>query len=377
MTNQIYLDNAATTPVLPEVVNAMSSALSEVYGNPSSIHQQGRMARATVEKARTTCARILGAKPSEIFFTSGGTEGNTLVLISTIRTLGIKNLITSAVEHPSVLTTLKAEHEKSNFNLHILPVDHFGHPDLNKLESLLNDLEPDVFVSLMHANNELGTKSDIIHIGKLVKKYSGYFHSDCTQTVGHHRFDLNNSDLDFITCSAHKFHGPKGVGLTYIKSDIKIDPLIIGGGQERNMRAGTESVHNIVGLETALKLCNNKLEEYELKVSALKDKLIGGILSSIEGTELLGDPEQSNYTVASLLFPAGIEQQLLQMKLDIAGISVSGGSACSSGTTHKSPIITAIGLDTDKPMLRFSFSHLNTEEEIDRTLETLEDIFKK
>jgi cysteine desulfurase len=372
---QIYLDNAATTPVLPEVVSAMSEALTNVYGNPSSIHQQGRMARAIVEKSRTTCAKILGAKPSEIIFTSGGTEGNTLVLLSTIRTLGIRDLITSSVEHPSVLTTLKAEHEKSTFNLHILPVDQFGHPDLLKLESLLKDLESGVFVSLMHANNELGTKSNIESIGDLVKKYNGFFHSDCTQTVGHHKFNLSQSNIDFITCSAHKFHGPKGVGLTYIDADIKIDPLIIGGGQERNMRAGTEAVHNIVGLERALKICNMNLEEYELKVKNLKNKLVSTILNNIEGTELLGDPDQSNYTVASLLFPAGIEQQLLQMKLDIAGISVSGGSACSSGTMHTSPVMKAIGLETDKPMLRFSFSHLNTEEEIDKTLKVLKEVF--
>lgn len=363
---QVYLDNAATTALDPEVIRAMVETMEQHYGNPSSIHAHGRQVKTLVEKARKTVAGLLNAAPAEIFFTSGGTEADNTAIVRGIIDHGITHAITSPLEHHAVLHTLEALEKNGAVTLSRVGVDAEGHIDLQQLEQLLKQ-HPRSFVSLMHANNEIGTLTDIEYVSALCQQYGAVFHSDTVQTMGHYVHNFQQLQLDFATGAAHKFHGPKGVGFLYVNHRTKIKPFIHGGAQERNMRGGTENVYGIVGLARALEICYANLEEHRRHIQGLKDYMIAQLQTHIPDVRFNGDitPGNSLYTVLNVSFPCiGIADMML-FSLDIAGISASGGSACSSGSDIGSHVLTAIGADPQRPNVRFSFCKNNTREEID------------
>ncbi len=366
---RVYLDNAATTPIDPEVVKVMTGVLENQFGNPSSIHAHGREVRSLVEQARKTVAKLLNASPAEIFFTSGGTEADNMAIRCSINDLGIKHAITSAIEHHAVLHTLEALEKQGLIKLSFVNLDELGHVDLNHLEELLKSSERSL-VSLMHANNEIGNLLDIEKAGDLCEHYNAIFHCDTVQTMGHYTHDLSKLKVHFLTCAAHKLHGPKGIGFLYINNSIKINPLIFGGAQERNMRGGTENVYGIIGLAKALEIAYAEMEQHQKHVQSLKSYMIGQLKDTITNVRFNGDirPDKSLYTVLNVAFPAGEMGEMLLFSLDIAGISASGGSACSSGSNVGSHVLTAIGSDPSCASVRFSFSKYNTNEEIDFTL---------
>ena len=372
---RVYLDNAATTPLDPEVLKAMLPVMEKGFGNPSSIHSYGREVRAAIEQSRKTVARLLNASPSEIFFTSGGTEANNMAISCTIRDLGIRHAITSPIEHHAVLHTLEDHAKAGRIKLSLVEVDSKGRIKLDHLRKLLAENERSL-VSLMHANNELGNLLPLQKVGELCAEYNAIFHSDTVQTMGHYPFNLQELKVHFITCAAHKFHGPKGVGFLYINSNIKIQPLIFGGSQERNMRGGTENVYGIVGLAKALELCYEHLEEHRTHIQQLKDYMTDKLRESIPGVEFNGDTlGDALYTVLNVSFPPTEIAEMLLMNLDINGIAASGGSACSSGSDVGSHVLTAIGVNPDRPSVRFSFSKYTTKEEVDFALEKLKEMF--
>jgi cysteine desulfurase len=364
---RIYLDNAASTPVTPEVIQAMQEALSLYSGNPSSIHLEGRSARARIEDARKKIAKLLNASLSEIFFTSGGTESNNTAIKCAVRDLGIRRIITTPIEHHAVTHSVEAM-QKAGVEVVWLPVNKFGRVDLALLETLLQQDARPTLVSIMHANNEIGTINPIDSIGELCNTYHAYFHTDAVQTVGHLPIDLQKIPVHFLTASAHKFHGPKGIGILFIRQGVRIQPLIDGGGQERNMRGGTESIHNIVGMAAALDSALAELPARQAHIEDLKNYFYKGLLEINTNIMLNGDEDHSLYTVLSVSFPPGPKTELLLMQLDISGISASGGSACTSGAEAASHVLKAIGHPEDRKTIRFSFSHFNTLEEIDRVL---------
>jgi cysteine desulfurase len=377
MMKRIYLDNAATTQIDPEVVAEMSEILQNCYGNPSSIHAFGRQARTVIERARKKIADILHVSPSEIFFTSGGTEANNLALRNTIKNLGIKHAITSPIEHHAVLHTLQELAHDGQIKLSIVNIDKTGKVDFNHLESLLN-LNSQSLVSIMHANNEIGTINDIYAIGELCRKYNAIFHTDAVQTMGHFQFNLSEMNVHFTNCAAHKFHGPKGVGFCYIKGGIHIHPLITGGAQERNMRAGTENIYGIAGLAKAMEIANRDYEKDHKYIRGLKNLMINKLKAEIPDVEFNGDiSDDSLYTVLNVCLPETADSDMLLFKLDISGICASGGSACSSGSNVGSHVIAVIRPNTTRPCIRFSFSKFNTPEEIEQTVNTLKKIYDK
>jgi len=373
--NRVYLDNAATTPLDPEVLKAMLPIMEKGFGNPSSIHSYGREVRAAIEQSRKTVARLLHASPSEIFFTSGGTEANNTAISCTIRDLGIKHAITSPIEHHAVLHTLEEQAKAGHIKLSLVDVDERGRVRLDHLEELLKNNERSL-VSLMHANNELGNLLPLKKVGEICAKYDAIFHSDTVQTMGHYAFNLQDINVHFITCAAHKFHGPKGIGFLYINSKIKIHPFIFGGAQERNMRGGTENVYGIVGLAKALELCYENLDEHHAQIQQLKDYMTEKLRESIPGVEFNGDTlGDSLYTVLNVSFPPSEIAEMLLMNLDINGVAASGGSACSSGSDVGSHVLTALRVNPDRPSVRFSFSKYSTREEVDYALEKLKEMF--
>ena len=363
---QVYMDNAATTPIDPEVIAAMVATMEQDYGNPSSIHAHGRRVKTIVEKARKTVAGLLNVSPAEIFFTSGGTEADNTAIVRGIIDHGITHAITSPLEHHAVLHTLEELEKNSIIRLSLLAVDSQGNVDLHQLEQLLKE-NPRSFVSLMHANNEIGTITDIEYVSALCKQYQAIFHSDTVQTMGHYVHDLNKLQIDFVTAAAHKFHGPKGVGFLYVNHQTKIKPFIYGGAQERNMRGGTENVYGIVGLAKALEICYAQMDEHQQYIRGLKDYMIAQLKTHIHGIQFNGDitRENSLYTVLNTSFPCTDMADMLLFNLDISGISASGGSACSSGSAIGSHVLRAIRADNERPCVRFSFSKNNTREEID------------
>ncbi len=373
---KVYLDNAATTRIHPEVVKAMTGVLSEQYGNPSSIHAFGRETRTLIENARKTVAKCLSTSPSNIFFTSGGTEANNMAIRRSVDDLGLTHAITSGLEHHAVLHTLEDLHAKGIIKLSLVNVDKQGHIDLTHLEQLLSE-NPKSLVSLMHANNEIGTVTPIERVGEMCRKYDAVFHSDTVQTMCHFRHDLSKLPVDFVSCAAHKFHGPKGVGFLYINSEsIKISPFITGGAQERNMRGGTENVYGIVGLAKAMELCYNELDAEAEYISGLKKYMISKLDQDIAGVEYNGDVSEGNlFTVLNVSFPPSEFAEMLLFNLDIAGIAASGGSACTSGSNVGSHVLKAMGADPDRPAVRFSFSRFNTKEEIDYTVSKLRELY--
>lgn len=372
---RVYLDNAATTPLDKEVVKEMYEVMENTYGNPSSIHAHGREARTIIEKARRTVARLIHASPSEIFFTSAGTEADNMAIRCGIADNKISHAITSQLEHHAVLHTLEALEKSGSIQLNYVKVDNQGNIDIGHLEQLLAGNQRS-FVSLMHGNNEIGTLNDIEKIAGLCNTYNAVFHCDTVQTIGHYPINAEALGAHFLTCSAHKLHGPKGVGFLYINHNIKINPLIFGGSQERNMRGGTENVYGIAGLAKALEIAYANIDAHREHIQGLKSYLMSRLKETIPGVGFNGetDPEKSLYTVLSVSFPEMEMADMLLFNLDIAGISVSAGSACTSGTNIGSHVLNAIGANPDRPAVRFSFSKYNTREEIDYVVEKLQEI---
>jgi cysteine desulfurase len=372
---KVYFDNAATTPIIPEVVEAMLPVLQNQFGNPSSIHSFGRETRSAIEKARKTVAQLLNATPAEIFFTSGGTEADNMALRCCVHDLGIKHVITSPLEHHAVLHTAEDMEHRGEIKLSLVKVDDQGHVDINHLEELLKNNERS-FVSLMHANNEIGTLLPLKEVSELCRKYNALFHSDTVQTMGHFKHDLNEINIDFITGAAHKFHGPKGVGFLYINKEVKIKPLITGGAQERNMRGGTENVYGIVGLAKALEVAYQHMDDDIKNLTALKKYMADKLQDEIPGVTFNGDiSENSLYTVLNVSFPPTDNAEMLLFNLDIAGIACSAGSACTSGSNVGSHVLRGINAIQDRPAIRFSFSRFNTREEVDYCVEKLKEFF--
>lgn len=372
---KIYFDNAATTPMHQEVLDAMIPVLNNQFGNPSSIHAFGRETRSLIENARKTVARLLNAAPSEIFFTSGGTEADNMAIRKTIHDKGIRHAISSAIEHHAVSHTLEELEHAGVISLHNLDVDAQGHIDMNQLESLLQQY-PGAFVSLMHANNETGTVIDISKVGALCKQYGAFFHSDTVQTMAHFQYDLAATHVDMLTGAAHKFHGPKGVGFLYLSNRLKITPFITGGAQERNMRGGTENVYGIVGLAKAMEVAYRDLEKDMAHVTSIKNKMMGMLNQEIPGVRFNGDVSDGNlYTVLNVSFPPSDMAETLLFSLDINGIAASGGSACSSGSNVGSHVLRAMNADPTRPAVRFSFSKFNTIEEVEYCVAKLKEIF--
>ncbi len=372
---RVYFDNAATTPIDPEVLKEMYRVMENYYGNPSSIHSHGREVRALIEKSRRTIAGLLHASPSEIFFTSGGTEADNTAIRCGIEDHGIRHAISSPIEHHAVIHTLEAMEKAGTIKLSYVEVDSKGNVDHDHLAHLLKT-NGRSFVSLMHANNELGTLNDLHRIGDLCEQYDALFHSDTVQTVGHYAHDLRSLKLHFMVCAAHKLHGPKGIGFLYVNYKIKIKPFIYGGSQERNMRGGTENVYGIVGQAKALELAYAKMDEHREHIQALKAFMIQQLKANIPGVEFNGetDPDKSLYTVLNVSFPCTDLADMMLFNLDIAGISASGGSACSSGTDIGSHVLNAIGSQASRPSVRFSFSKFNTREEVDHTVAKLREL---
>lgn len=373
--SKIYLDNAATTKLDEEVFNAMLPFLKEEFGNPSSIHSFGRKTRTAIESARKLVAKYLNVTPAEIFFTSGGTEADNMAIVEAIETYGIKHAISSKIEHHAVEHTLATLEKEGKVKVSWVNVDTNGNVDLNHLEELLKNNERSL-VSLMHANNEIGTLLPIAKVGELCEKYNALFHSDTVQTMGHYKLDLQSLKVHFVTCAAHKFHGPKGVGFLYINHNVKIKPFINGGAQERNMRGGTENVYGIVGLAKAFELANEHMDEHQSHIKGLKSYMKEQLEKNIEGMDFNGETgENGLYTVLNCRFPHHPDAEMLLFNLDIAGIAASGGSACSSGSNQGSHVLRGIGIDMSRPSVRFSFSKYNTKEEIDSVVKKLKEMF--
>lgn len=373
MNQRIYLDNAATTPLDPRVLEAMMPYFTEKFGNPSSIYSYGRESRLAIENARKTVAKILNAHPAEIFFTSGGTESSNTVIHAAVNDLGCTHIITSPIEHHATLHTVEDIHKRGQAALSYVKVLPNGHIDLEDLECLLSATEERSLVTLMHANNEIGNMLDLDAVGNLCQKYNAIFHSDTVQTVGHFPIDLRNTPVHFITGAGHKFHGPKGVGILYINENVKIKPYIHGGGQERNMRAGTENLYGIVGFAKALELATAAFESDRDYMTDLKKYLMEKLEATIEGVRFNGDPlGKSLYTVLSVSFPKTEKSEMLLFNLDMSGICVSGGSACTSGAEQGSHVIRAINNNPNQVTVRFSFSRHNTKAELDLLVEKIQ-----
>ncbi|MGY4536764.1 cysteine desulfurase [Mucilaginibacter sp. UYNi724] len=372
---RVYLDNAATTAFDPEVLKEMYKVMEGHFGNPSSIHSHGREVRTLIERSRKTIAGLLHTSPAEIFFTSGGTEADNTAIRCGIVDHKLTHAITTKLEHHAVVHTLQAMEKAGVIKLSYADVDCNGNVDYDHLETLLKTNERS-FVSLMHANNELGTLTDIERVGELAEAYNALYHSDTVQTVGHYKHDLTKLKLHFMVCGAHKLHGPKGVGFLHINHKVKINPMIYGGSQERNMRGGTENVYGIVGMAKALELAYADMDGHQAYIQGLKSYMIAQLEQNIPGVAFNGetDPSKSLYTVLNVSFPEMEMADMLLFNLDIAGISASGGSACSSGTDIGSHVLTAIGANPNRPAVRFSFSKYNTKEEIDYTVAKLREM---
>ena len=372
---RIYFDNAATTALDPEVLEAMMPYFTEKFGNPSSIYSYGRETRMAIENARKSVAKILNAHPAEIFFTSGGTESSNTAILGAVHDLGCKHIISSPLEHHATLHCVENLHNSGEVSLSEVKVLSNGHIDLDDLEKLLEQSKEKCLVTLMHANNETGNITDIEAVGILCKKYNAIFHSDTVQTVGHYSFDLRKLPVHFITGASHKFHGPKGVGLLYINENIKIKPFIKGGSQERNMRAGTENIYGIVGFAKALELATVNHEKDSGQIKELKNYMRDKLHQNVPGIYFNGDCDgNSLYTVLSVAFPKTEKSEMLLFNLDINNICASGGSACTSGADAGSHVIRAINNNPNYITVRFSFSKHNTKEEVDIVVKKLKDM---
>ncbi|CAL1520077.1 cysteine desulfurase family protein [Chitinophaga sp. MM2321] len=372
---RIYFDNAATTQLDPVVLDAMLPYLTGKFGNPSSIYSFGRETRLAIETARKSVAKILHANPGEIFFTSGGTESSNTAINAAIKDLGCTHIITSPIEHHATLHTVECLHKRDGIALSYVNVLPSGHIDLAHLYDLLKGAEGKCLVTLMHANNEIGNMLDLWEVGEMCKEFNAIFHSDTVQTVGHYPFNLHKTNVHFITGAGHKFHGPKGVGILYINDSVKISPFIQGGSQERNMRAGTENLYGIVGFARALEMATESYEEHRRYISDLRMYMVEQLESHIPGVVFNGDLYgRSLYTVLNVSFPRTDKSEMILFNLDINGICASGGSACSSGASTGSHVISTLNNDPDLVAVRFSFSKNNTREEVDRVVAKLKEL---
>jgi cysteine desulfurase len=390
---KVYLDNAATTPLDKEVLDAMLPYLQEHFGNPSSIHSFGRKTRAAIEEARKSIAKLLNVSPAEIFFTSGGTEAINMAIQGAVNDLGVVHIITSKIEHHAVLHCVESLEKEGKVKVSYVRLNQQGHVVLEHLEELLSikpdfaglspgiehttpNFQPRTLVTLMHANNEIGNLLPIKKVGELCKKYNAFFHCDTTQTMGHYKFDLQNIYVHMVNGAAHKFHGPKGIGFLYLNSKVKIRPFIHGGAQERNMRGGTENIYGIVGMSKAFEIAHRDMEAHHTYILGLKNYMIEQLEKNIPGVEFNGDAKVSSlYTVLNVRFPHTENAEMMLFNLDIAGIAASGGSACTSGSNQGSHVLRNIGSDMNRPSIRFSFSKYNTKEEIDFCISKLKEIF--
>ncbi len=369
---RIYFDNAATTQLDPRVLEAMMPYMTDKFGNPSSIYSYGRETRMAIETARKSVARILNAHPAEIFFTSGGTESSNTAIQASIRDLGCRHIITSPIEHHAVSHTVEYLDNMDVVKVSYVKLLPNGHINLENLEELLAASEEKTLVTLMQANNEIGNLLDIQAVGELCRLYNAIFHSDTVQTVGHFPFDLRNTPVHFITGAAHKFHGPKGVGLLYINENIRIKPYLHGGSQERNMRAGTENIYGIVGFAKALEMATENFEADSAHIGTLKYYMHEQLKKHIKGVGFNGDVlGNSLYTVLSVSFPKTEKSEMILFNLDINNICASGGSACTSGAEQGSHVIRAINNNPNQVTVRFSFCKHNTKEEVDAVVEKL------
>jgi cysteine desulfurase len=375
--NAIYLDNAATTKIDDVVLKTVHESMQDVFGNPSSTHQFGRKAKSAVETARKNIAKHFNVTASEIVFTAGGTEADNLILKNAVLNLGVQTIITSKIEHHAVLHTCEFLEKSENITLQFVNVNEKGAIDLNHLETLLTESTDKVLVSLMHINNEIGTILPIEQVSALCTSNNAYFHSDTVQTIGHYNLDLSKVEVDFIAASAHKFHGPKGVGFAYFKKGSGILPMFHGGDQERGARSSTENVHSILGMQKALEIAYKNLDKDKEKIEELKQYFIEGlerISSDIKFNGCSGNFNESTYTILNVRFP--IQNDMLLFSLDMAGIAVSGGSACQSGSNVGSHVLAEIlsGKEADNTSVRFSFSKYTTKEELDITLKKIEEL---
>ncbi|CAM1349875.1 cysteine desulfurase family protein [Tenacibaculum ascidiaceicola] len=374
----VYLDNAATTPMLPEVIEAVQQSMLTNFGNPSSIHQYGRKAKAAVETARKNIAKHFNISSSEIIFTAGGTEADNLILFNAVLNLGVERIVTSKIEHHAVLNTVKFLEAKHKIAVDYVRVNESGTVSMESLGDLLNKSKKKTLVSLMYVNNEIGNMLPVEDVVALCKEYEAYFHSDTVQAIGHYHLDLQKTPIDFIAASAHKFHGPKGVGFAYFKKGIGILPMLHGGEQEKGARSSTENVHSIVGMEKALAIAYEDLGKDEEYIIGLKKYFVKKVKELIPNIEINGESvEKTSYTILNLRFP--IEDKMLLFNLDLSGVAVSGGSACQSGSSKGSHVLQEFldEKEEKKTSVRFSFSKLNTFDEVDYVLNQLKKVVKK
>ena len=373
---KVYLDNAATTPIASEVIEEIQPYLNNYFGNPSSTHAFGRKTKNAIEINRKKIADLIQAKNNEIIFTSGGTEADNMALRCAVFDLNVKRIITTKIEHHAVLHTAECLRDQQNVEIIFLPTDHNGNPDLVQLESIVND-KVNTLVTLMHANNEIGTLLPIKKVASICAKHKHvYFHSDTVQTMGHYNFNLSETPIDFLTCSAHKLHGPKGVGFLYVNQKISLNPLITGGSQERKNRGGTENLYGIVGLGKAMEMAYENLASHQKHIQDLKSFIKKELEKIDQRISFNGEtsPEKSLYTVLNVCFPADVCNSMLLFSLDIHGIAASGGSACSSGSNQGSHVLAELPHQENCQSVRFSFSRFNTQEDVEFTIEKIRSI---
>ena len=373
---KVYLDNAATTPIASEVIEEIQPYLNNYFGNPSSTHAFGRKTKNAIEINRKKIADLIRAKNNEIIFTSGGTEADNMALRCAVFDLNVKRIITTKIEHHAVLHTAECLRDQQNVEIIFLATDHNGNPDLVQLESILND-KVNTLVTLMHANNEIGTLLPIKKVASICAKHKHvYFHSDTVQTMGHYNFNLSETPIDFLTCSAHKLHGPKGVGFLYVNQKISLNPLITGGSQERKNRGGTENLYGIVGLGKAMEMAYENLASHQKHIQDLKSFMKKELEKIDQRISFNGEtsPEKSLYTVLNVCFPADVCNSMLLFSLDIHGIAASGGSACSSGSNQGSHVLAELPHQENCQSVRFSFSRFNTQEDVEFTIEKIRSI---
>ena len=375
----VYFDNAATTKVRDEVIDDISNVLKDCFGNPSSTHSFGRSAKSYIETSRKSIAKIINCDPGEIIFNSGGTESDNSILKCAVKDLGVRHIISSKIEHHAITHTLD-ELELQGVDVYYVKLTENGNVDIDDLENLLKLNDEPKLVTLMYINNEIGNILDISSVSSLCQKYNSLFHTDAVQAIGHYKIDLKSIKIDFLTSAGHKFHGPKGVGFTYINKSTKIKSFICGGPQERGLRAGTESVHNIVGMTKALEVSCDKINQESKYIRSIKEYAINEIKSifpKIHFNGLSGNLDKSTYTILNVCFPLDSEKgSMLDFHLDLNGIACSKGSACQSGSSSGSHVLNEIQTDELKkyPSVRFSFSHYNTKKEVDYLIETIKSL---
>jgi cysteine desulfurase len=373
---EVYFDNAATTPMRAEVISAMHEVMQTAYGNPSSTHGFGRAAKALLENARKSIAAHFNASAQEIIFTSGGTESDNMILRCAVKDLGVTTIISSPLEHHAILHALD-QLEAEGVTVHYVDHDADGELNYEHLETLLAQDTTKKLVTLMYVNNEIGNLLDVGRVGALCKEYCALFHSDAVQSVGHFKMDMQELPMDFFSAAAHKFHGPKGVGFSFVRKQTQIKPFILGGAQERGLRAGTESVHNVVGMQKALDIAYAQLEEERSHILQLKSRFISELKALFPDVQFNGkcsNMDASTYTVVNVGLPVPEDKAgLLDFHLDLKGVACSKGSACQSGSGKGSHVIDALQQkgSPDLPALRFSFSGFNTEAEVAYVMEML------